>query len=299
MMRTVQERYEHLVTGPDDDVELFRAMTNGHDVGTTVAQFRKNAYTTDESLTVYAFGAFGDPADRGWRHGVLGGNANLPADFRVGFGSLAVWPKGVRQHLTADYQSGLALGQPGLLAVPDGADVPWVDLLSGNRVLIGMQSQAPEAVVDYFEENWNRVAGRGGWTEYQRAEPLPGRITMVSGATVADAGPNDGVARLGAPFERYAISTQDAPGRLVFRTPYWNGFHATLDGRPVEVSAFADSVLQVELPAGVSQGALEIYFEPLGARLLPASLGVGALLLATAVLTTVWSNRSQRSRSSR
>jgi hypothetical protein len=294
MMSTVQERYEHLVSGPDDRVDVFRSMTNGYDVGATVPQFRANAYATDTSLTVYPFGVFGDGNDRGWRHGVLGGNANLPADLRVGYGSLAVWHEGVRQVLEADYQNGLAYDQPGLMVVPEGSDVPWVDLLAGNRVLLGLDPHVPGAVSEYFEQHWTLVSSHDGWKEYQRAVPLPGRISQVSGVTVADAAPNDGVAHLGEPLERYTVSTGDSGGRLVFRTPYWNGFRATLDGRPVEVSAFEGSVLQVEVPAGVSSGRLEVFFEPIGARLLPVGVGAGAVLLLSAAAVSVLARRGPR-----
>ncbi|MGY1662204.1 hypothetical protein ACI78Q_13385 [Geodermatophilus sp. SYSU D00705] len=297
LQAAVQERYEALVLGSQQEgVAIYRPHTNGYDVGTTVDGFRDNAYATDTSLTVYAFGAFEDGDDRGWARGVLGGNLNLLADLRPGYGSLAVWPKGVQEHLTANYQSSLAAEQPGLLVVPEGSDVPWIDLLSSNRVLLGVEGSVPQAIADHFAQNWTEVSRRDGWTEYARPEPLPGRVSMApaGGVSVADAAANDGVATLGGePFERYTVSTGDDGGRLVFRTPYWNGFRATLDGRPVEVSAFAGSVLQVELPAGVTDGDLEISFEPVGARLLPAAVGVGALLLVVSAATAVWARRDR------
>ncbi len=292
----LQERYEAITVREDQSgVPVYRPNTGGQDVGTTVQEFRDNAVATDTSLTIYAFGSFDDPDDRGWHRGVLGGNLNLLAGLRPGFGSLAVWPRGVQQHLAANYQSALDLQQRGLLAVPDGVDVPWVDLLSSNRVLLGVGGAVPQRLAGHFEQNWTFVADHDGYREYVRPEPLPGRVTAVlgSGVTVADAGANDGVAVLGGPFERYTVTTGDDGGSLVFRTAYWNGFSASLDGRPLEVSAFEDAVLQVDLPAGVSGGTLEISFEPIGARLLPVALGAGGVLLAVAVVLTVWRRRSE------
>jgi hypothetical protein len=147
----------------------------------------------------------------------------------------------------------------------------------------------PQAITDYFEQNWDRVATENGWTEYVRPQPLPGRVTLMAGRDleVSDAAPNDGVATLGGALERYTVSTGDDGGRLVFRTPYWNGFRATVDGRPVEVSPFADAVLQVELPADLSAAELEITFDPIGARILPASFGTAAVLLVLAAVLAV------------
>ncbi|RZU33035.1 hypothetical protein [Blastococcus saxobsidens] len=285
MGAAIQERQMAFVPGTLD-VPVYRPNTTGYDVGTTIDEFRDNAWATDTSVTVYSFGVLGDPDDRGWTSGVLGGNANLPADLRVGYGSLAVWQRGVQEHVKLDYQSGLRFDQPGIMAAPEGADVPWVDLLSGNRVLLGGLGQVPQEVAQYFRQNWDLVGVRDGWREYVRNEPLPGRISAISGddVVVTDAAPNDGVARLGEPVEAYTVSTGDEGGELIFRTPYWNGFRATLDGRPVPVSAFAGSVLRIELPAGVSSGELEVSFQPIGARLLPVAVGVAAALLLLAVL---------------
>ncbi|SET77779.1 YfhO family protein [Geodermatophilus poikilotrophus] len=296
MQASVQERHEALDLGADEPgVPVYRPNTNGYSVGTTVDEFRENAYVTDTSLTAYAFGAFADPDDRGWQRGVLGGNLNLLAGLRPGYGSLAVWPAGAQQHLQADWQSSLVSDQSGLLVVPEGSDVPWVDLLSSDRVLLGVEGSVPQPIADHFAQGWTAVSSRDGWTEYVRPQPLPGRVSMVTGddVTVEDAAANDGVATLGAPLERYTVSTGDDGGRLVFRTPYWNGFHATVDGRPVEVSAYGDALLQVQLPAGVSDGTLEVSFEPLGARLLPGCAGLGALLLAASVVPAVRSRRER------
>ncbi len=293
LQRTVQERYEVLVGGSDTGAPVYRPHSNGYRVGTTVEEFRAQSLLTDTAVTAYAFAAFGDGNDRGWSRGILGGNMNLFAGLRPGFGSLAVWPRGVQQYIKADYQSGLGGDQPGLLVVPEGSDRPWVDLLSSDRVLLGANDGTgqfvPQAITDYFEQNWDRVATENGWTEYVRPQPLPGRVTLMAGRDleVSDAAPNDGVATLGGALERYTVSTGDDGGRLVFRTPYWNGFRATVDGRPVEVSPFADAVLQVELPADLSAAELEITFDPIGARILPASFGTAAVLLVLAAVLAV------------
>ncbi|MGY1747115.1 hypothetical protein [Blastococcus sp. SYSU D00695] len=296
MQSGVQERYEAIVLGANEPgVPVYRPNTGGYGVGTTVTQFRDNSLETDTSLTVFAFGAFDDPRDRGWQRGLLGGNLNLLAGLRPGFGSLAVWPRGVQQHLTANYQSALDPNQPGLLEVPDGVEVPWVDLLSSNRVLLGVDGAVPAPIGAYFDQNWTFVAEREGYREYTRRQPLPGRVTAVlgGGVTVQDAAANDGVATLDGPFERYTVTTGGEGGSLVFRTPYWNGFSATVDGRPVEVTAFDDALVQVRLPAGVSEGSLELTFAPLGARILPASLVAGGALLVIAAVLAVWRGRTR------
>jgi hypothetical protein len=293
---SIQERRQALAVG-SAPAPVYRPNITGYDVGTTVEDFRDNAWATDSAVTVYSFGVLGGRDDRGWASGVLGGNANLAADLRVGYGSLAVWQRGMQQHVKLDYQSGMPFDQPGLMVVPEGAAVPWVDLLSGNRVLLGRTGQVPEDVARYFRKNWDFVGGRDGWREYVRSEPLPGRISAVVGdgdVDVADAAANDGVARLGEPVESYTVSTGEQGGALVFRTPYWNGFRATVDGRTLPVSAFADSVLRIELPAGVSSGELEVFFEPIGARLLPVSVAAGAGLLVLAVVVGTTRGRTRR-----
>jgi uncharacterized membrane protein YfhO len=90
------------------------------------------------------------------------------------------------------------------------------------------------------------------------------------------------LARTSGPMDSYAVSTGEEPGQLAFRIPYYPGLEATLDGRPLEVTSVEDAVLAVEVPAGVTDGRLEIAFRPVGVVILVPAVLTGLLVIVLA-----------------
>ncbi len=80
---------------------------------------------------------------------------------------------------------------------------------------------------------------------------------------------------------------------MLLRVPYWPGHRATLDGVDVPVTALHGALVQLSLPEGVDNGRLEVWFYPLGARLLAPALITGlVILLLNAALAAVLSRRT-------
>jgi hypothetical protein len=272
-------------TAGDDwapDVELdsapHRTLYSAYQLGASVEDYRSRTYAADESLTVIPFNL---GTDSGWRAGVVGGNGNLIAGLKPGFGSLAVWHKGVNEHWCRDY-IGQTCATPGeLLATVPGTTRPWVDVMSANTVLL--QRSAPPEVVQYFEQHWERSSiGNDDWVEYGRRNLLPGRVAEATGVTVSDRGWSTQPAYTGSSMDVYRVTTGGEEGSLLFRTPFWPGITAAVDGNSVPVSSVDRTLLKVDLPGGLSDARLEVFYEPIGAKIviLAPVLGMGIVLAA-------------------
>lgn len=261
--------------------------------GETVAEFRERAVDTDTSLTaiVYAWsaedaaGAAG--GDQGWGWGVVQGNANLLAGLRPGFGYVAVGHREWSERWCEDL-FGRVNGVPscvrGLLRLAPDLGAQWVDLLSSDEVLLS--STAPPRLVQHFQQGWTAAGEEGPWTRWLRRDALPGRVTWASaGAELSavrepGAPAADSLFYSGRPGESVRVSTPAAGGQLVFRIPAWPGLRAEVDGEEVPVDSVADTLLSVDLPGGLDDARLDLYFDPLGDRLLmPAGIAGGLLLL--------------------
>lgn len=276
MMVSVQERVDS-IEGTDSSGQPFRALANGYWMGTQVGQYRERSVRTDTAATVITFGL--DP-DWGWSSGVLVGNANLPAGLRPGFGALAVWHDGINEHWCRTYQ-GITCSEPDELLAPAGeTGVSWLELLSSDTVLL--DNDAPAAIREHFDSGWRTAGTDGDWTEYQRDDVLPGRITAASGVTVGIDDWTSDLARIDEPMDSYVVSTGEAPGRLAFRIPQYPGLEATLDGRPLEVTSVDGAALAVDVPAQVTDGRLEISFRPIGVVWLMPALVTGLLTIVLA-----------------
>ncbi|NEK87262.1 hypothetical protein GCU60_16085 [Blastococcus saxobsidens] len=276
MMVAVQERVD-AIEGTDSDGQPFRALANGYWVGTRTDDYRERSVRTDTAATVVTFGI--DP-DWGWDSGVLVGNANLPAGLRPGFGSLAVWHDGINEKWCRNYQ-GATCSTPAQLLAPAGdTGVSWLELLASDTVLL--DDDAPPEIREHFDSGWRTAGTDGAWTEYQRDDVLPGRITAAAGVTVSMEGWRSDLARMDEPMDSYAVSTGSEPGRLAFRTPYYPGIEATLDGRPVEVTSIEGAALAIEVPAQVTDGRLEVSFRPIGVALMTPAVVLGLLVIVLA-----------------
>ena len=270
---------------PDIDQAPFRAIFPGYQLGVTVDGYRSRSYALNESLTVITTD-FGE--DSGWHTGVLAGNGNLVAGLKPGFGSLAVWHEQLNEHWCRDYV-GATCGEPSrLLEKAKGTSKAWIEVLSMNTVVV--REGAPEEISEYFEDNWVRSFSSEHWVEYGRPRLLPGRVAVTRGVEVADSGWVAQTAYAGRPMDVYRVTTgEESSGSLIFRIAYWPGLTARIDGNPVPVSSVEQAVLKIDLPPGLSDAKLEIFYEPVGAKIAtPAMmLGIGVILASVLALPVV------------
>ena len=270
-----------------------RQLPERPDLGTTVAEFRAQLVAPDEVLTIPIWGGFGE--EDGWAGGVLPGNANLVADMRPGFGYIASGQRAWVQRWCLDYISAIRTSAScvrGLMAPVPGTDVPWVDAMSADRVLLSPST--PRAVRRYFETGWTQGEDVGTFASFRRPRPLASRVTSATAGVTAleDVGPGDRPAYPGEPLNTYRVSTDADGGDLVLRVPWWPGLTATVDGRPVTTSAVRGTVLRVSVPGGLDDAQLEVRYEPAGVDLLvPAWVAGGLLVLAAAGAELVVSRR--------
>jgi hypothetical protein len=182
----------------------------------------------------------------------------------------------------------------GLLDRVPGTDVPWIDAMSADRVLL--PPSTPRAVRRYFERGWTRGEDVGGFASFRRPEPLASRVTAATGVTALDdVGAGDRSAYPGEPLNTYRVSTDDDGGQLLFRIPWWPGLTATVDGRPVATSAVRGTLLRVAVPGGLDDARLEVRYEPAGGDLLvPAWVAGGLLVLGVAAVELVVARRRRQ-----
>ncbi len=267
-------------------------------MGVKIKEFRDRSLATDEHVTVYAWGPFDDVfgADRGWSTGFFPGNANLLADARVGTGYVASAHAYLGPILCTSYVGSVGCGDTSrILAEVPGVGRPWLDVLSSDRVVLSVG--APPDVVSWFQENWDAGEQDSTWLRFSRPadQRHPGRVASLDGVTVAEHGWVAGLARIGSPQESYTVTTaQEASGTVLLRVPYWPGYRATVNGEPVQVTSLAGALVQVEVPAGVDSGHLEIWYDPVGARILVPVLAAGLGLIVLSVVVTAFVTRRSR-----
>jgi hypothetical protein len=295
MMVSLADRMDVINEVPDQGDMPHRALYPGEQLGTAVAAYRDRSVLVDGSATVIAYD-FG--ADSGWSTGVLRGNGNLMADFRSGSGSFAVWQGALNTHWCRTY-AGSTCGDPQwLLDTAPGTGVAWLDLLSEDDVLLA--DGAPEPIRQHLDATWTRGADVGGYTAYTREDGLPGRVTVARGVDVTEGPGGIGLGRGDGPMDSYTVSTGAEAGELAFRTTWWPGMQATLDGRPITVGTVDGAVLRLDLPAGLDGASLEISYVPIGERiLLPAFVVAGLLLVASLVVSVLTGRRGARGAASR
>ena len=281
MMVSVQKRFNRVYSLPDLGDRPFRVIGPGYAPGATVDEYRSQAYAVDRTMTVLVRGPFGE--DMGWASGVTAGNTNLIAGLKPGFGSIAVWQSKLDERWCRFYEGDTCSTPEQLLELVEGTPVPWLEVLASDSFLLEKPTDPP--IQRYLDLRWDRVAETDRWIEYRRRRPLPGRITVAQDVDVSSSGWTAGPARFGRPMETYVVSTGDVAGRLVFRTPYWPGLRATLDGRDLPVSTVDEAVLELEVPPRHRAAELEIFYDPVGARISTAATAGGlAVMLAAAVV---------------
>ena len=278
MMVSLQERDNVIKPGgfPTGDSPL-RALDPGRELGTTVADYRAESYAPDQEMTVITWQF---DSDRGWADGVVNGSGNVIAGLEPGFASLAVWQAALNERWCRGVWGATCSGPDTLLAPAGDTGLPWVDLMSADTVLLS--TGAPQEVKDHFARSWTEVSADDTWLRYQRDDGLPGRITAATGVTTSPEGWTSGLARVGTPMDSYVVSTGDTDGTLAMRIPYYPGLRATLDGADLPVTTVDGAALAVRVPAGVSSGRLDVFYEPTGASLVVPATAAGVLLIVLA-----------------
>jgi len=156
--------------------------------------------------------------------------------------------------------------------------------LSADTVLL--EKPAEPEIEQHFDAGWIKSAETDGWIEYRRD-----RITVAEGVRVATTGWTAGLAYVGGPMETYVVSTEAQPGSLILRTPFWPGLRGTLDGQPLRVGSVAKSVVKIDLPARLAEAELDVYYEPVGARLFTAATATGVVIMMFAAAVSLSKRR--------
>ncbi|HEY0641643.1 MAG TPA: hypothetical protein VGD67_28790 [Pseudonocardiaceae bacterium] len=177
---------------------------------------------------------------------------------------------------------------------PPGAedDTPLVDLLRAQTVVV--QNALEETRAEDPPPGWRRdpeAADTRLVTVYKRLEPLPfpeGRVSHVT----------EGVRVLGDQVydevdERVRFTAADG-GVVTFARLAWPGYVATVDGRPATVRTGPAGLVQVELPAGVTEGELVLEWHVPGKSVSIVAFALG-LLLAAGLAVAPWLARRRRS----
>ncbi|MFW3171947.1 hypothetical protein [Geodermatophilus sp. CPCC 206100] len=254
-----------------------------------VAGFRDRSVETGLNATVLHWGGSGD--DRGLSSGVPVGSAALFSDVRPGYGYTSVGHAGWAGRWCQDFLGhsatcGDAVAR--LLAEVPGTGRTWLDASSKDVLLV--DQDAPPEIAESLADDWQDAGPEGGFTRFERREPTAGRITVAGGAVTALAAES-----VGTDSESYAVEwSGDGDRRLVTRIPWWPGYEAELDGRPLDVEVVDDTLLAVSLPEGAGSGQLRISFEPPGRTLGLGLVALGAVAVLGACVVEVLGARRSR-----
>jgi len=82
--------------------------------------------------------------------------------------------------------------------------------------------------------------------------------------------------------EWFDVQSSDTPRQLVFNRIVWFGYHAELNGKPLPVENWENTLIRVELPPGAA-GTLHVHYDPVSWKYSRFSIAIG-LLLACAVM---------------
>ena len=167
----------------------------------------------------------------------------------------------------------------------DGVTVPHlVDALKVNTVVV-QNELVPDAATFTPPAGWTKVRSDALVTVFQRttALPWPGSRLAAAGAgvTVASAASTDTT-------EHVQVSTGASGGSLLFARLAWPGYSVTVGGQPATVVTNKQGLLEVALPAGLSDAAVDVRFTVPGYSIgVPVLIGAVAAALAYGVLVEV------------
>lgn len=253
----------------------------------SVGAIRARAVQPNLNATVIVWS--GEADDRGLSTGVPVGSSPLYSGMRTSFGYSSVGQAGWIAHTCQDFLGEIGGGGPGtmtgvdcsnpvanLLAPAPGTGLDWLELLSKNTLLL--DDRTPPQVAQSLAGRWRLVGPEGGFQRYERITPTVGRITWTSAGVSGLR-----AVTVGTDSERYDVRWSGDTARLVTRIPWWPGYRATLDGKPLAVQVVDRAVVAVDLPRGGGSGQLRIFFVPPHHRIGLAAVVLGALVGVAAV----------------
>lgn len=222
----------------------------------------------------------GPGEDRGALEGVPVGSAGLLAGVSTGYSYTSLGQAGWAGRWCADIVGQLnACADPAasLLERVPGTTTSWLLAMSKDVVLL--DDRAPDSIREGLAAEYDQVGEDRGFSRWERRDPTPGRVTWA-GADVDSVRAVD----VQADEERYDVvwSAGDST-RILTRIPWWPGYTATLDGRPLDVDVVEGTLVSVELPSAGGQGQLEIRYERPRAAAGFAAVGLGVVLSVGAV----------------
>lgn len=168
-----------------------------------------------------------------------------------------------------------------LFEPPSGENRSLADLLGLEQVVVG---------------KWTRpeISEPPGWRldEEDDLVYVLRRKVMLDPAlgTVTSASDGVSVMSLGVDAhgrEEFVVEKKSPPGRLTLARLAWPGYRAQVDGVPVGIGENAQGLLEVELPEGMRQGTLSVYWTVPGAR-------TGAMAALLAIVVTAFLVVSER-----
>jgi hypothetical protein len=137
------------------------------------------------------------------------------------------------------------------------------DLMKLDRIVL-QRALYPDAGLYPAPPGWRWVDYPGHeryiWVLERDHGPVSGaggRIADARGVTATSLSESDTISRT-------RVSTTEAGGRVVFARLAWPGYHATLDGRRIPITAIARSFVAVDIPPGTRDGVLEVRWCPPG-----------------------------------
>lgn len=155
----------------------------------------------------------------------------------------------------------------------------WIDLLGLHTVVVE-DGEHLENWTSAATEDWRRIERSRGFAVFGRTGPATesGRVTAILGE--AEVRP----LKVGDQEQSYTVRAPSG-ATLIFRDLFWPGYQAQLDGRPVEVTSFRETLTAVRLPPGAG-GTLTVRYEPLDWGLAGGCLAAGVMLLLIALVLT-------------
>lgn len=203
--------------------------------------------------------------------------------------------------LCASYYGGSCVDAwPALWQKPPGGSERLADLLRVETVVrwndpvplapgssIATKETSPEA-----PSGWTKTEHNSQVSVYSRDDELDfpeGRVSALGSSVQVSSDKS-----LGDTSESVRISTAEGNDRTItFARLAWPGYEASLNGQKLPVSTGPAGLLQVEIPKGTRDAALEISFAPPG-----YSIGMAALVAAAlgALGLEFWDRRGTRKR---
>ncbi len=172
---------------------------------------------------------------------------------------------------------------------PKGSDRVFADLLRAETVVV--QNNLIDTRDFPAPEGWRQAESSDRVVVWRRIDPIPfpdGRLSAVPEGVRIDSDKMTGQVS-----EEVKFSDANG-GSLVFARLAWPGYQAKIDGKDVPVKQGPNGLLQVDLPAGVRSGTLEVDWVMPGMGIGLATGAVGLLITIALGVTDAAQRRRRR-----